>query len=52
MYWHRPPLFNPRNYLGNPENVFGQIVSHNMLCVPRNLPICLKGFDKVEVPLS
>src|SRR5262249_13602917 len=36
MYWHAPPLFNPRNYFGNPRNVFGPIVSRNMLCINRS----------------
>ncbi len=36
-YLHEPPLFNPQNYLRNPEDVFagqfeGQI--HNLLCLP------------------
>lgn len=34
-YWHCPPLYNPDNYAGCAENVFGQIVSLNLLCVPR-----------------
>lgn len=49
MFWHRAPLFNPGNFNGNGENVFGRIISLNMLCLPSelnpqtNLPI-------VEVP--
>jgi FkbM family methyltransferase len=34
LYWHLPMLFNPQNYFGRSENVFGQILSVNMLCVP------------------
>ena len=30
MYWHLPPLFNPNNFLQNPDNVFGNIVSANV----------------------
>lgn len=33
-YWHFPPLFNPDNFAGDPENIFPGIVSVNMLCVP------------------
>jgi FkbM family methyltransferase len=47
-YWHRPPLFNPNNFFGNAENVFGNIVSVNMLCVPKGTPV--EGSVKVEVP--
>ena len=35
LYWHLPSLFNPRNFLANPENVFGSIVSINVLAVPQ-----------------
>jgi FkbM family methyltransferase len=34
LYWHRPPLFNPANFAGDPENIFPGVVSANMLCVP------------------
>jgi FkbM family methyltransferase len=47
-YWHRPPLFSPDNFFRNPENVFGNIVSFNMLCVPKGTPV--DGSVKVEVP--
>lgn len=38
MYWHTPPLFNPENWFGVRDNVFGDIVSRNMLCFPRAVP--------------
>jgi hypothetical protein len=47
-YWHRPKLFNPNNFFGNRENVFGNIASINMLCAPKGTPV--DGFAKVEVP--
>ena len=31
LYWHLPRLFNPHNYFGVTENIFGTIVSVNML---------------------
>lgn len=35
MEAHEPPLFNPRNFFGNPENVWGRnIVSINLVCRP------------------
>ena len=49
MYWHTPPLFNPNNFAGNPQNVFGQIVSVNMLCCPKSRPQQV-GLPPVEVP--
>lgn len=33
IYEHLPPLYNPSNHAGNPVNVFGEIVSINLICV-------------------
>lgn len=52
MYWHRPALFNPNNYLKNPENVFGTTISRNMLCLPKGHNWTLDGFRQVEVPAA
>jgi len=35
LYWHLPPLFNPQNFFGASENVFGGIVSANVLGLHR-----------------
>jgi hypothetical protein len=51
LYWHRPPLFNPTNFLGNPRNVFGNILSHNMLCVHKSNQGKMEGFPRVDVPI-
>jgi len=50
MYWHTPPLFNPNNFSGNSMNAFGQIVSLNMLCVPKKVPHQVNGLRSVPVP--
>jgi hypothetical protein len=50
MYWHQPPLFNPQNFRGQQQNVFGNIVSRNMLCFHRDTPHELTGFAAVQVP--
>ena len=34
IYPHTPPLYNPENYFHNSENVFKDIYSFNVLCVP------------------
>jgi hypothetical protein len=52
MYWHTPPLYNPRNYTGNPVNIFGPIVSLNMLCLPRKLAQEAHGLEPVRVPAA
>jgi len=47
LYWHRPPLFNPHNYAGNPNNVFTGIVSINMLCFHSSLQAAVSGLEQV-----
>ncbi|MEP3846270.1 MAG: FkbM family methyltransferase [Paracoccaceae bacterium] len=47
-YWHLPAMFSPDNYRGDTQNVFGDIVSVNMLCLPRDSKFVLKQFKKVE----
>lgn len=39
-YAHHPPLYNPDNWRGDPTNCFGEIVSVNVLGLPRG-----KGFE-------
>ena len=43
LYWHLPPLFNPKNYRGETENRFSGIISANMLGIHRsanqNIPL-------------
>jgi FkbM family methyltransferase len=47
LYWHRPPLFSPTNFAGNTENIFGNIASHNVLCVPRERDLTVKGAPEI-----
>lgn len=35
LWWHLPRMYNPDNFRGDPENLFGNIVSVNMLCLPQ-----------------
>lgn len=50
MHWHTPPLFNPENLAGNPENIFGEIVSRNLFCLDRSIDCQLTGFTPVDRP--
>ncbi len=50
MYWHMPLLYNPDNFFQNRHNTFGNIGSHNMLCLPKSAKHVVNGFPKVEVP--
>jgi FkbM family methyltransferase len=49
MYWHTPPLFNPKNFAGNPENVFGNIASMNMICIPKEVTQQIHGLQQIQV---
>lgn len=33
-YWHITSLYNPENFFHNPENIYADIVSFNLICVP------------------
>jgi FkbM family methyltransferase len=48
MWWHLPPLFNPNNYAKKRKNLFGSIVSMNLLCAPKEAPELVKGLRKVK----
>lgn len=50
LYWHLPPLYHPGNYFGNPVNVFGSIVSSNMLCVHSSVKSSISGLAPIENP--
>jgi len=50
MYWHLPPLFNVNNFAGNAENIFPDIVSINLFCVPREASVTVNGFRSVSGP--
>lgn len=50
MWWHKPRLFNPDNYAKNPENIFGKIVTVNMICIPKEKNSAITGFRKVSGP--
>lgn len=50
MYWHLPRMFNPDNFFGHEENLFGFIISKNMLCVPSERQMKVGGLRKVTGP--
>ncbi|MCY2973288.1 MAG: FkbM family methyltransferase [Planctomycetota bacterium] len=49
MYWHAPPLFNQKNFFANEQNIFGGIVSKNMLCIHASIDHKIDA-PRVEVP--
>lgn len=46
-FWHLPTLFSADNFFGNPDNVFPNVASANMLCAPPWLTV--KGLEKSRV---
>jgi FkbM family methyltransferase len=50
LWWHLPHLFNPNNHAGIAHNVFGNVCSINMLCLPREQPHSVTGFRPVAGP--
>jgi hypothetical protein len=50
MWWHTPSLYNPANFLGNPQNVFGNVASFNMLCLPREMTTQVQGLTEITSP--
>ena len=50
MYWHRPPLFNANNFAGHSENIFGNIISRNMVCLPPSSKTAVARMEAVEIP--
>jgi FkbM family methyltransferase len=49
LYWHHPPIFNPDNFLKNPENVFPNETAENMLCWPNNSHMNIAGLRAVQI---
>ena len=50
LYWHLPPLFHPANFFENPVNVFGNVVSSNMLCIHSSVKSSISGLTPIEKP--
>jgi FkbM family methyltransferase len=49
-YWHFPRYYNAENFYGNPVNVFGGMVSVNMLCVPAGRAVEIDGLERITDP--
>lgn len=46
-YWHPVPMYNPNNYNQDRENIFGDIHSLNMLCLPVESSINVENLTEV-----
>ena len=47
VWWHLPPIFNPRNYRRVRRNLFPRIVSFNLLCLPAERRTQVQGMRPV-----
>lgn len=50
LWWHTPRLFAPDNFRQVTENVFGNVTSINMLCLPRNVGTVVTGLTEISAP--
>jgi hypothetical protein len=50
LWWHIPPLFNTANFRGIEENVYSNIRSFNMLCVPGPNNLVIEGLARIVDP--
>ncbi len=56
LWWHMTPLFNPDNLLGCTDDVYGEVVSLNMLCIPAEKALAasamVTGLTEVSQPCT
>ncbi|WP_419769935.1 MAG: FkbM family methyltransferase [Candidatus Marinarcus sp.] len=52
LYWHTPALFNLNNYYKNKENVIGNFIAINMLCIPKKSSIQVLDLEKITHSLA
>jgi len=46
-FWHIPRLFNPNNFFAETENIYSDLASFNLLCLPKETTPPMKGFREV-----
>ena len=47
LWWHAPALFNPDNYFRQSNNIYGTIVSLNMIGLPKEFNINVYGAAEI-----
>lgn len=50
LFWHISPYYNDKNFFKNPNNIYGNILSFNMLCMPKDKSIRVNGLPKITDP--
>lgn len=46
-FWHLTPLFNPMNFFEYKENIYGNFISVNMICIPVESNMDMQHFQEV-----
>jgi FkbM family methyltransferase len=49
-WWHTPTYFNPENFAGRSDNIYGGIASVNMLCAPGERSVTVPDLKPVDGP--
>ncbi|HJN12491.1 MAG TPA: FkbM family methyltransferase [Pirellulaceae bacterium] len=52
LYWHLPKMFRADNYYENSANVFGEIVSVNMICIDEDSELVFGDLRLITEPES
>jgi len=48
LWWHIPCLFNPNNFFGIAENIYGRVFSFNMLALPKESGAEIEGLMRID----
>lgn len=48
LYWHLTPYFSEGNFFGYPSNIYGNVMSINMVCLHRDKKIGIQGLELVS----
>lgn len=52
LYWHIADYFNRNNHFGVASNIYGEVKSVNMLCLPKASPLRIQGLTKITDTLN
>ena len=47
LFWHLPYMYIPNNHRNDSENIFGELVSMNMVCFPAEADISIEGLAEI-----
>ena len=50
LFLSGPPLFNPDNFFGNTDNVFGKVGSFNLICLTKSHNFRLASSIEITSP--